>query len=62
MYAVYQKSLKNREHNNHYLNRPLRPITDDIFSQMPTQDTSYGMDSFVVADDHISFQSWLIYY
>lgn len=57
MYGVYQKSIKNREHNNHYLNRPLRPVTDDLFSQMPTQDTSYAMDSFVVADDHVSIYS-----
>ena len=37
--------------------RPLRPITDDIFSQMPTQDLTYALDSFVVPDDHVSIQS-----
>ncbi len=33
--------------------RPLRPITDDIFSQMPTQDLTYALDSFVVPDDQV---------
>lgn len=58
MMAIYQKSVRNGATNKpSYLNRPLPPITDDIFSQMPTQDTSYMLDSFVVSDEHVSFQS-----
>ncbi len=37
--------------------RSLRPITDDIFSQMPTQDITYALDSFVVPDDQLSIKS-----
>lgn len=62
MMAFYQKSVQNMAANNKpsYLNRPMRPITDDIFSQMPSQDLSYMHDSFVVSDDHVSFQSIFI--
>lgn len=62
MMAFYQKSVRNAA-NNHkpsFLNRPLPPITADIFSQMPSQDDdAYLYDSFVVSDDHVSFQSKL---
>lgn len=55
MYLRYQESLKDAENRKpSYLTRKLKPITDDIFSQMPTQDTSYAYDSFCVPDDHIS--------
>lgn len=54
MLAIYHKSVKNISKKS-YINRPLPPITSDIFSQIPTQDISYTLDSFVVPDDQISF-------
>jgi hypothetical protein len=63
MYLKYQQSLKDNPYmaKNH-INRKLRPITDDIFSQMPVQDTSYAMDSFCVPDNHASiYESELKY-
>jgi hypothetical protein len=52
MIHKYQQSLKNAQNENpRYLTRKLAPITDDIFSQVPIQDTSYQYDSFVVKDD-----------
>ncbi|CAF0760948.1 unnamed protein product [Brachionus calyciflorus] len=56
MYLRYQKSVRDAENNRlpHFMTRKLRPITDDIFSQMPTQDTTYDYDSFCVPDDHVS--------
>jgi hypothetical protein len=51
MLRKYQQSLKNVNHlKNSRFNRPLRPITADIFSQAPEQDSSYMIDSFVVED------------
>ena len=32
--------------------KPLPPISDDVYSQVPEQDASYCRDSFVVDDDH----------
>ncbi len=55
MHINYLRSLNRIEENQFGKSRKLRPITDDIFSQMPTQDTSYVYDSFVVNDDEISF-------
>lgn len=56
MYLKYQKSLKDAEMNRpSYLTRKLPPITDDIFSQIPSQDSWYAYDSFCVPDDQISF-------
>ena len=57
MFAQYQKSLRDPNNPymaNHWMNRKLKPITAEIFSQMPTEDTSYALDSFCVADDHVS--------
>jgi hypothetical protein len=51
MLAKYYQGLRKPSPK---LSRQLRPITDEIFSQMPTQDTSYVLDSFVIADDQIS--------
>ena len=56
----YHRSQMNKLQPKSYLNRELPPITDDIFSQMPTQDTSYALDSFVVSDDHVSVCSEFI--
>ena len=53
----YHRSQMNKVQPKSYLNRELPPITDDIFSQMPTQDTSYALDSFVVSDSHVSVYS-----
>ena len=53
--AIYRKSVKTVQYEKPWMNRPLPPITDDIFSQMPSQQDSYIMDSFCVADDHVSF-------
>ena len=52
----YLRSL----HNNSIVRpqRQLRPITEDLFSQMPTQDASYEYDSFVVDDHHVSFSKF----
>ena len=36
------------------MNRKLKPITDDIFSQMPEQDDSYVVDSFCVSDNYMT--------
>ena len=48
----YQKSLKNALNEQpKFLTRKLAPITDDIFSQAPQQDSSYMYDSFVVPDE-----------
>ncbi|RNA42362.1 Fanconi anemia group M isoform X1, partial [Brachionus plicatilis] len=56
MYLKYQKSLRDAERNRpSYLTRKLPPVTDDIFSQMPTQDSWYAYDSFCVPDDQVSF-------
>lgn len=54
MYLRYQQSLKNGNSKPSYLTRKLAPITSDIFSQIPEQDTSYDLDSFCVPDDHVS--------
>ena len=55
MLAKYHASLRNARPLETYLNRPLPPITAEIFSQMPTQDvTQYAYDSFLVADDNES--------
>ena len=57
MYLKYQQSLNQKNNpylQNHFMNRKLKPITDDLFSQMPVQDNSYAYDSFVVSDDHVS--------
>jgi hypothetical protein len=59
MYVRYQESLRNPNNpymKNHFMNRKLKPITDDIFSQMPSQtDNTYDYDSFCVPDDQVSF-------
>ena len=52
MIYKYQQSIKNaHDQIPRFLTRKLAPITDDIFSQAPQQDTSYQYDSFVVKDD-----------
>jgi hypothetical protein len=59
MLHKYQQSIKNarNEKQPYFLTRKLAPITDDIFSQVPVQDSSYLLDSFVVADDEIVYES-----
>jgi hypothetical protein len=49
----HRKMMRNDEHNMRP--RAMRPVTDDIFSQAPEQDSSYMLDSFVVSDEHVSF-------
>ena len=51
--AMYRKSIKNVPITKSYLNRELPPITDDIFSQAPsqTQPSQYVYDSFCVPED-----------
>lgn len=50
--ALYHKSLKNVQFTKEYLNRPMRPITDDIFSQAisQTEPSQYVYDSFCVPE------------
>jgi hypothetical protein len=57
--GLYLKSL-HQNHNQHRPHRQLRPITEDLFSQMPEQDASYEYDSFVVDDNHVSFSKDLL--
>lgn len=59
MMHKYHQSVKNarEERGLHFMNRKLAPITDDIFSQAPQQDSSYLLDSFVVADDETLYES-----
>lgn len=51
--AIYRKSLKNAPFTKEYMNRPLPPITDDIFSQAisQTEPSQYAYDSFCVPED-----------
>lgn len=37
-----------------WMNRQLKPITDDIFSQVPEPDDSYAVDSFLVSDSYMT--------
>ena len=54
--AKYRESLKSpNDWRKNIYNRKLKPISDEIFSQMPEQDETYEHDSFVVADDYVSF-------
>lgn len=50
MMAFYKQSVRNGPRLAPL--RPLRPITDDIFSQIPEPDGSYVYDSFVVHDSY----------
>ena len=56
MYLRYQQSLRQKEVHKPWMNRKLAPITADIFSQMPTNDSSdeYIHDSFCVSDSYLS--------
>jgi hypothetical protein len=50
MLLKYHQSLKDLSRKNLKIDRPMRPITADIYSQAPDQDSSYMIDSFVVED------------
>ena len=56
MYLRYQQSLRQKEVHKPWMNRKLAPITADIFSQMPTNDSSdeYMHDSFCVSDSYLT--------